>query len=329
MTKKPYALALFFAFFLASSQAGATPFANLFVFGDSLSDSGSSASSVLSAYNLAGQCDPDHPCPTYYQGRISNGPTAVEYLANSVLSGGGNAGNFFNFAVAGSTTGIGNEGDGGSQTSPGNLYAPLSLPGMVQQLGLFSSSYTNAVTPDSLFFVWGGANDFLTGDSATLAARNIAGYVGALIGIGAQHIVVPNLPDLSITPFAQSLPPVVAAAAQNYSLEFNQELADKLGTLSTLFPNTQIVQFDSYSFFNNLVQNPTAYGFTNSTEACVSLPDVCADPANRVFWDDFHPTTQVHALFADAVVSQVPLPGSIVFLVSGMMGLLFARRRPA
>lgn len=325
--KKPYVLALFFTSFLASSQVGATPFSNLFVFGDSLSDSGTSASSVLSAYNLAGQCDPDHPCPPYYQGRISNGPTAVEYIANSVLSGGGNAGNFFNFAVAGSTTGIGNEGDGGSQTSPGTKFAP----GMTQQVGLFSStpSFINAVTPDSLFFVWGGANDFLTGDSATLAARNIAGYVGALIGIGAQHIVVPNLPDLSITPFAQSLPPIAAAAAQNYSLEFNQELADQLGTLSTAFSNTQIVQFDSYNFFNNLVQNPTAYGFTNATEACVSLPDACSDPASRVFWDDFHPTTQVHALFAGAVVSQVPLPSSIVFFVSGMTGLLFAKRRPA
>jgi hypothetical protein len=37
----------------------------------------------------------------------------------------------------------------------------------------------------------------------------------------------------------------------------------------------------------------------------------------------------MHALFADAVVSQVPLPGSIVFLVSGMIGLVFAKRRSA
>ncbi|WP_026603317.1 SGNH/GDSL hydrolase family protein [Methylomonas sp. 11b] len=325
MTKKPYSIALFFASLLASSQVGATPFSNLFVFGDSLSDSGSSASSVLSAYNLGGKCDSDHPCPPYYQGRISNGPTAAEYIANSALSGGGNAGNFFNFAVAGSTTGIGNEGDGGSQTSQGSLLAP----GMAQQFGLFSAQFTAAVTPDSLFFVWGGANDFLTGNSATAAAANIANYVGALIGYGAQHIVVPNLPDLSITPFAQSLPSNVLMAAQNYSLTFNQELTNRLDALSLLSPNTQIVEFDAYNFFTAVIQNPTAYGFTNSTEACVSLPDVCSDPASRVFWDDFHPTTQVHALFAGAVVSQVPLPGSIVFLVSGLMGLLFAKRRPA
>ena len=57
--------------------------------------------------------------------------------------------------------------------------------------------------PVRLYFIWGGANDYLTNDSPVEAAQNIGGYVSALAAAGAQHFLVPNLPDLSLTPLSQ------------------------------------------------------------------------------------------------------------------------------
>src|SRR5512139_46596 len=100
MKRKLASLVTGLVFLLTGANVWATAFTGLYAFGDSLSDSGSSPSSVLSIYNFLGDCDPFHPCPPYYEGRYSNGPVAVEYLADSILQGGATPANFYNFAVS-------------------------------------------------------------------------------------------------------------------------------------------------------------------------------------------------------------------------------------
>lgn len=326
MKNKIKVLAVFLLPLLSISQAEANTFSSVYVFGDSLSDSGASPSSVLSIYNLIfDNCDPSHPCPPYYEGRYSNGQTAVEYSADAILPGGSNSSNFFNFAVAGATSGIGNYGDGGSQSSVGGY----GLPGMAQQIGLYLTSFSAGVSNDALHVVWGGANDFLTQDSPVSAAQNIASYVQALAISGADYILVPNIPNLGMTPFVQLQGAGAISTAEGFSVSFNNELVLQLSGMAALFPATHIAQFDTFSFFNSIAQDPAAYGFTNTTDACVSLPAVCTDPEAHIFWDDFHPTTQIHALVAAGFVSQVPLPGAILFFLSGIMAVFsqgFRRR---
>ncbi|MDI6747036.1 MAG: SGNH/GDSL hydrolase family protein [Rhodocyclaceae bacterium] len=320
MKRQLTSLLAFLAFSLAGANAWASPFSSLYAFGDSLSDSGNNPSSVLSIYNLiGGTCDSFHPCPPYFNGRYSNGPVAVEYLANAVLPGGGTPANFHNFAVSGATTGIGNFGDGGSALAPG-LYG---LPGMYQEIGLYLSSVSGVADPNALYFVWGGANDFLTFNSPILAAQNIAGYVGALAAAGAEHLLVPNLPDLGLTPFVRSVGPDFVAAAHAFSVGFNAELALRLGELSLLFPAADIVDFDTFSFLNDVVLNPAGYGFGNSQDACLPSLDAtpCANPDDYVFWDGFHPTTRADALIALAFARAVPEPGTIALLMLGLLAL--------
>ena len=313
-------------FLLTGAHVWATPFSSVYAFGDSLSDAGGSPSAVLSIYKLlSGNCDPFHPCPPYFEGRYSNGPVSAEHLANAVLPGGATSTNFYDFAVSGATTGVGNYGDGGNASSPG----AFGLPGMAQELGLYFSMSGGMTDPGALYFVWGGANDFLTLDSPTLAAQNIAGFAGALAAAGAGHILVPNLPDLGLTPFVQGAG--LEAVAHAFTVDFNTELAMQLGNLSLLFPTADIVKFDTFSFLNDVVLDPAHYGFSNSKDACLpALPTPCADPGNYVFWDGFHPTTQADALIATAFAHAVPEPASLALLGVGLFILLAAggqRRR--
>lgn len=315
---------------LQFGPAQAAQFSSMYVFGDSLSDGGGSSTAALSIFKIfQGNCDPFHPCPPYAQGHYSNGPVAAEYLANAILPGGANAGNFASLAIGGSTTGIGNYGDLGSQTTRGLI----GLPGIAQQvivyLNALASSGTRAPS-DALFMIWGGANDYLTGSSAISAAQNIATYVALLAYSGAQSILVPNIPDLSRTPSVVSDGAAAIQAASAFTLSFNQTLADSLNYVAGLFPATRITQFDTFGYFNDLAQNPSAYGFSNVTDACVNLPSVCSDPEAHVFWDDIHPTTLVHQLLAGAMAQQlqsassllvaVPLPGAMLMFLTGLMG---------
>jgi phospholipase/lecithinase/hemolysin len=175
---------------------------------------------------------------------------------------------------------------------------------------------------DTLHVVWGGANDFLTGDSASGAAQNIAGTVSTLAAAGAKNILVPNLPNLSVTPFVQSQSSVVIESAYDFSVEFNNALSDHLDQLGALYPTTTIFQFDTFSLFNKILDDPASYGFSNAVDACVLLPDVCADATGYLFWDDFHPTNKVHQIFASAMASAVPLPGSLFLLMTALVGLV-------
>lgn len=319
----------FVALLLSTASVWAsTSFSMLYAFGDSLSDAGNNPAAALSISKLLGGfCEPSHPCPPYFDGRFSNGPVAVEHLANAILPGGGSPANFADFAIAGSTTGIGNYGDGGRAGSPG----AFGLPGMAQQLGLFLKAASGAADPNALYFLWGGANDFLTVDSPIAAAQQMAGYVGVLASVGAEHFLVPNLPDLSLTPYVRTLGPAGIAAAHSFSVDFNNELALQLSVLRPLLPGAEILQFDTFAFFNNVMANPAAFGFTNVLDACLASPadTPCATPDSYLFWDDFHPSARGHALTAAAFAMAVPEPATVALLPVGLLALLALGRRSA
>lgn len=316
----------FLAVLLTAANAGATSFNSLYSFGDSLSDGGSSNSAVTSIYKLLGNnCDPNHPCPPYFDGHYSNGNVAVEYLANSILPVGGT---FNNYAVSGATTGIGNYGDNGNAGTAGTY----GLPGMAQEIALYLYLSGGIADPNALYFIWGGANDFLTGDSATSAAQKIALYVSELAAAGARHFLIPNLPDLGLNPYVKSVPGL-GPVATAFSSNFNSTLATQLGNLDTLFPTTDIVQFDTFSFFNDLSDNPAKYGFSDSVaqNACLSYVmaglEVCANPAEHIYWDGFHPTTSADALIAAAFATAVPEPEISEFLAVSLIVLSVAGSR--
>ena len=61
--------------------------------------------------------------------------------------------------------------------------------------------------PDALYTVWAGPNDmFLIEDPAQApaiiqqAVENLGTAIVGLYGMGARHILVPNMPDLGATP---------------------------------------------------------------------------------------------------------------------------------
>jgi len=311
--------AFFSALLISGNVMAASSFSTLYAFGDSLSDAGSSDSAVMSLYKTLGNnCDPAHFCPPYFDGRISNGPVASEQLAAALFPSGVTTSNFRSYAVAGA-----NSGDSNSGFDIGGL---INLPGMKQEVDNYLTDANGQADPNALYFVWGGANDFLGGDPAATAAQNIGGYVSALAGAGAKHILVPNLPDLSLTPFGQDHAP----EAHAYSVAFNSELATQLGNVDQQFPGTDIFRFDSYSFLNGVIQDPARYGFTDTGDPCLTGLIPCGNEDQQLFWDDFHPTTRADAVIASAFASAVPEPEMISMFIAGLVVLGFAgakRRR--
>ena len=302
--------AVYFWAFLAVVLLAMTPFAsasaysNLFVYGDSLSDLGN-------IYAASGHTIPQSP--PYYMGRFSNGPLAVEYLAKTLNTP------LTSFAWGGATTGIGNSGDSGSQTNVGMH----GLPGMLPEV----AGSLSAVAPfakTSLFVVWGGPDDYLTGGTVSQGVADILFMVGQLQSVGATHILVPGMPDLGLTPFYLAQGSTKAALATAFSLAFDQALQHGL-------PNG-VTYYDTFGFMNLVVSHPGAFGFTNVTDPCLVALTPCSPKIQvqnqYLFWDDLHPTTAADQLLAEQFTRAVtPEPTTLLMLGTGIAGLAGVVRR--
>jgi Ca2+-binding RTX toxin-like protein len=261
---------------------------NVFVFGDSLSDTGN-------LFKLTGGLVP--PAPFYFNGRFSNGPVAVEYLTNQL---GPNVA-LQSFAVGGATTGVEN-----------SLSDDLGavLPGLKTQLDAFSALATlGGIDKDGLYIVWAGPNDFLDFldgknifDPALLlqnGSRNLANSAQTLHSLGATNIVLPNMINLGRIPFSKNF----QAEATAITKAFNARVALDLDNL-----NFSVTEVDLFSTGEAIAQDPAAFKFSNITDPLLPLQFSANPPPNPqefFFWDDLHPTTQGHAVFANTLYQTV------------------------
>lgn len=313
-----------------------------YVFGDSLSDTGNVQARYESAPFIPGV--PSIPAPQtsriggpgYYEGRSSNGPLYVDFLARSL-------GVTVNPDLTAWLEGGTNYAFGGARTHY-QIYDPTRTQylGLVQQAAAYLSTHPTA-DDRALYVVYGGSNnlqDLIRGQDAfgnppaplTQVIADLRNILVDLRTAGAQHFLVPNAPDMGLVPRVNQLGPEAAAAATALSQQFNAMLVAMLDELAF-----EVHRLDVYEAFNALMANADALGFTNTTAPCYTGDDltftgggsVCANPDEYLFWDTIHPTWRAHEILADAAlqVLAVPLPGTLA-LAMFALGALLVRRAP-
>ncbi|WP_413161595.1 SGNH/GDSL hydrolase family protein [Capilliphycus salinus ALCB114379] len=293
--------------FNLSTQAEAASFSKLYVFGDSLSDSGNIFNVTTALNQIPPQLippgfeipPPTPPVPPYDEdGRFSNGLVWVDYLAEnlgltstpstelSVLFPGSqdksfltldpNSGEliispFFNGMTATQSV---NFAFGASQTG---LVSAEGIPGLLGQVGSFINDLEFAnqfADPEALYIVSSGPNDYQTvpNPNPEQSVSNIVTSIQALYNSGARNIMVSNLPNLGETPRALGpFAPVPSAPLSAVTQVHNSLLTEALNNLS-LLPDINIIPVDMFSLYTQIFNDPEPFGFTTVTEACLS-PD--------------------------------------------------------
>lgn len=289
------ATAMAFGFGLPAAEArelSARPFTDLYIFGDSLSDSGN-------LFAASGGAEP--PSPPYFKGRFSSGPVWVENLALLLDLDVEFETNVFvdplanNQAFAGAFAGFGSEAGG-----------PF---GVLEQVGNFVAA-GGRFGRDDLVIVWAGANNYFGGDTDPEAVvGSLLRAIRELSRAGARRFLVPNLPDLGATPGgagsgnAEGLNALAAA--------HNATLAKTLGKLRRR-SRLEVALLDVNATFGQILDDPEIFGFDNVSAPClIQNPDGSRTPTGAcpptagtfdadgvLFWDLIHPSAAGHGTIA-------------------------------
>lgn len=287
----------------------AEAFSKVYVFGDSLSDNGNLAALSLVSPDAAQFAFLNDPP---YQNAFTNGPTAAVQLANllgsppltpSLYFLGSLAGT--NFAVAGARA-AGNE--------------PIDLNA---QFGAFFASQPGNVDADALYLVFIGGNDIRDmrdkksqiRSILTAAMRNMNDNLALLIAKGARHIMIANSPDIGSLPETHALAankPGLVVRTKLLTQTYNTSLASTVAKLEKM-SGLDMVMFDVFTLFNQLVNDNRALAFVNAKDACFSSVGLVYYPIcdenqldQFIFFDEIHPTRRIHERVARGMFAQAP-----------------------
>jgi outer membrane lipase/esterase len=295
---------------LALSGPAAAQFTSAIFFGDSLTDSGNYKSMLPAGTGLF-TTNPGPVWSTVFAGYL--GLTATP----STQPGG------TNYAYGGARV----------TDLPGVLAPPLSATDatpIATQVKQYLAK--GPADPNAIYSINGGGNDFFwqlglaAAGAATPAqvqaalaasATDLGKQVAILHAAGARYVMIWNLPDVGRTPYAvaSGLAPTVSALSDFYNATLRATL-DAVGG--------QQIRLNSFLLLNEVLANPSAYGFKNATSPgctvstaylCTPSTLVAADAAQTYFWsNDAHPTTAVHKILADYANSFITGPQQIAAL---------------
>lgn len=143
-------------------------------------------------------------------------------------------------------------------------------------------------------------------EGVTTTLTQLTQDTNQLISLGANMLIVPNLPDLGATPEFNS----TAQGVQLGDAFSSAHDANLPGLMQQLHQETgaNIIVLNTEALLNAVIKDPAAYGLSNVTDACIDSAACVGSQAvqNRyLFWDSVHPTTHAQQVIAAYAASSL------------------------
>lgn len=296
----------------ADGRKGAGGISQVIAFGDSFSDNGVKqklSTNAVAAGVLGARVKPDPKL--YFQGRYSNGPVAVEVLANRLSV------DLTDYAVGGAMSGDQNYDSWLDDYTATGIQAQVAsfrhdLAGRradakaLYFIGISANDYFKFVDfaqPGVLFV--GSSSPAPLAEIAKRAAENTRLAVDRLIALGARNFLISKS-------YYLRGPYILSAGQSPMADEFARVYNDALGAVLKPLKHRDGVSIELFDFgakTQEIIDEPGRYGITNSTDACettfpVPMPP-CANPDAYLFWDEYHPTRRAHEIIGSMMEQAV------------------------
>jgi|GEM_PF-205206 len=196
---------------------------------------------------------------------------------------------------------------------------------------VMGAAQTAAITNGNTYAA--GAGALAARNAVVTAAATLAGYVKDMVNKGAKHVVVLNLPDMSLTPSARgtiiynadgsikdnSSQQLVLALVNAFNAELQKDLGVTLGV-----PANGVLLVDFFTNMQNNVNDPGHYALTNTKDVACNLTApanalataghddgsslvcnasnlIAGDTSHYMFADKVHPTPYSYKLMSQVV----------------------------
>ncbi|CAM8936901.1 hypothetical protein QQ045_012500 [Rhodiola kirilowii] len=176
-----------------------------------------------------------------------------------------------------------------------------------------------------------GSNDFINnylvavyGDSWKYNDQGFIEYLMNTLGhqlkvlhkLGARQLMVFGLGPMGCIPLQRVLSTSGECQEKTNKLALGFNVAGKqlLTELSSSLPNASFKFGDAYDVVNDVITNPSQYGFQNSDSPCCSFGNIrpaltcvpastlCKDRTKYVFWDEYHPSDAANEIIAKELI---------------------------
>ncbi|KAI8048264.1 hypothetical protein BDF21DRAFT_392998 [Thamnidium elegans] len=246
---------------------------NLVIFGDSNSDVGN------------GQ-------------RWSNGPLWNEYLTAAWNA------SLYNFAYSGSVC-------------DSNMYNSIAkedrVPSLKDQMEAYYNLKLDLKPEETVYGFWFGVQDIYEMSKRHGKQepdyKEITDCIGQQLRIArksflSDRFIVLNIAPLGHMPYYQGSN--VAMNRSQASVEINRGLEKDIANLNKHHHALEMDYLDIHSLLNDIVIDPTTFGFKNSSapylDSCDNRPECKGQVKDYIWWDKTHFTTSFHKLIATSII---------------------------
>jgi phospholipase/lecithinase/hemolysin len=287
---------------LVGCSTQTAPVSHIYAFGDDFVDTGNGLKDYKDAFDQ-GQMEAwviKALDATYWEGRASNGPVAVEILAERLEVG------LTNYAVWGAESG----------NCPDEELDIFKNPCLLGQIDKFEADIGNTKADiEALYFIVIGSGDIFWKidegqfpdktypELADQVVDNIILAITRLAGLGAKHFMIGNMFDLASYPFYKHNKHVT-----EFQTQINSRLPGDMEKLA-LDLNIKIDVFDFIEASERIRSNAEQYGLTNLKDACTTAPwDLsyfCENPDEYYYYVSLYPSRIVHQAMGEAMAEQL------------------------
>ena len=268
------------------------PFDKIVIFGDSLSCSGNYFT-LINAH--------DNRPPIYRNNVYADGLLWYEIMIQQLL--GGQKISVTNFAYAWSTAGAYKQSQKDIDSN-----AP-EIPNLLEQIQ-FWLKYDRPMGR-TLYVIWTGGNDYIRSFGAKPSVFIKEGMETILAKDPNASFLIPNIIPGDLLPM--TLDKIRSRVAMKMDAH-----TEALKVMKSQFPSehniaeSRVTLVDITNLIRSMCANPPAYGFEDTMEACVKddpstgeFKILCNDPSRRIFLDQVHLSSAVHAYIAQAMLGAI------------------------
>ncbi|CAM8903326.1 hypothetical protein QQ045_011929 [Rhodiola kirilowii] len=173
----------------------------------------------------------------------------------------------------------------------------------IYSIGLGSNDYLNNYFMPNYYNT---ANRYTTEQYAELLIQDYTRYLRTLYDYGGRKFVLISIGQIGCSPnqLAQNSPDGTTCVSKinDANRIFNAKLKALVNEFNNALPDGKAIYINAYDIFQDMVERPSAFGFTNVNSGCCGvgrnngqitcLPGQmpCLNRDQYLFWDAFHPT---------------------------------------